>query len=72
MQEYKNSFLFKNKLLFYRYLFNVNKDILYWVLFLLYKKKTNVLIKVTEVLKREEVFFITRLFIFIIVKILKK
>ena len=72
IEEYKNSSLIKNKLLFYRYLFNVNKDIFYWIIFLLYKKKKNIVLEVKAVIKRKEVFFITSIFIFLIIKILKK
>jgi glycosyltransferase involved in cell wall biosynthesis len=72
IEEYKNSSLIKNKLLFYRYLFNVNKDIFYWIIFLLYKKKKNIVLEVKAVIKRKEVFFITRIFIFLIIKILKE
>ena len=72
IEEYKNSSLIKNKLLFYRYLFNVNRDILYWLMFLMYKRKINIVLEAKQVLKVKEVFFITRLFIFLIIKILKK
>lgn len=72
VQEYKNSILVRNKLLWYKYLFNVNKDIFYWTIYLLYKKKIDIILEIKEILRIKQVFIITHLFIFILIKILKK
>lgn len=72
IQEYKNSILLKDKLLWYKYLFNVNKDILYWIIYLLCKKKIYIILQIKQIFKIKEIFIITRLLIFIIIKMLKK
>lgn len=62
IKEYKKSSSIENRLLWYRYLFNVNKDIFYWLLYHLYKKKINGILQVKQIYKREEIFFITKIF----------
>ena len=71
IKEHKNSSLIKNKFLWYRYLFNVNKDIIYWILLHSYKKKFDIVLEVKQIYNREEIFFGTKLFILIISSVIK-
>jgi glycosyltransferase involved in cell wall biosynthesis len=75
IKEYKNSSSIKNKLLWYRYLFNVNKDIIYWIIYHLYKKNIKEILQVRQIYNREEILFVTKIFIKVvtlIIKIIKK
>lgn len=71
IKDYKNSSSIKNKLLWYRYLFNVNKDIVYWILYHLYKKNINEILQIKKIYDREEIFFVTKIFIKVLILIIK-
>lgn len=72
IKEYKNSSSIKNKLLWYRYLFNVNKDIIYWIIYHLYKKNINEILQFKQISNRKEFFFVTKIFTTVVTQIIKK
>lgn len=71
IKEFKNSSAIKNKLLWFRYLFNVNKDIFYWIIYHLYKKNINEILQVKQIYNREEILFVTKIFIKVVTLIIK-
>jgi glycosyltransferase involved in cell wall biosynthesis len=70
IDEYRKSFKIKDRILWYKYLLNVNKDIIYWILILIYKKKFSVLSEIKKIIKRKEIYIFTFIFIKILIYIL--
>lgn len=70
IDQYRKSFKIKDRILWYKYLLNVNRDIIYWVLVLIYKKKTSILFELNKIIKREEIYILTYIFLKILIYIL--